>query len=868
MADLFPTSSVSPPTTTTTAAHTGSASAVSGKKAHHTQQPRIRRRNRLITSCLECRRRKLKCDKQQPCTNCTKSARQCVFIAPGLDPEAQARLAEVKEKMGMLERTLEKDVARRSSSKSASGSAIGSLDTPVLPGQEGPHSEEEEEDTRDLETNRLSTEDAAYYEDEGNDDIVDLGISMGKLRITERIGGFVRPKFSEELAQALKYIPKTNTQNPFSAEGQSSWMSPSPNYVAPTSSFFFAPGVEKTTLMNYLPAKVLVDKLIAHYWDAVHVIARMVHRPSFERQYEAFWDNVSNGVEPRISFQAVVFAALLSSVISMSEEKVLKDFGVGKHGLVDNFKQGTESALARANFLRTTKLETLQAFVMYLIPLCRAEVSRAHSALTGTVIRLAECMGLHRDPSQWSSSPVEIHLRRLIWYQICFLDLRTCEATGPRPQIRREEYDTKFPLNVEDADLERENPPTTDANYFTDMTITRMRLECYEMHRLLWIERPKLETKKITLTSLLSRIQAFKAAMEKTYLPMFNKTVPLHVVAMEMYGILSDRLYIMILQKFASSDRLRMPERLRDILISTCVLILEHSMAIEEQPALASWAWYVGALHQYHTSLLLLSEMYSGRRDEIVEARVWRCLDYVFDLPAGLLGLEKCRFLLEELVGRTSMFQHLRRTRAPTNMPAPGQRTYNVEETRRQSEPEIHEKSVSAVPGSSGFAAVNSNSNSTMEPGPSQAQPRPPDAHFVGRLANIANMDFVNMDIGTPSLSADPTGATGPYNFSDYPPPGPPPGMISAGNGNSNVNIAPTLSPGHTGDSSGGHAPMAGATGGSPMDAIPDIDWNEWERLFGGAEMSAGNIFIPPYTFPQFEPGELQWPTRGGSCLQ
>lgn len=29
--------------------------------------------------------------------------------------------------------------------------------------------------------------------------------------------------------------------------------------------------------------------------------------------------------------------------------------------------EGTEAALARANFLSTTKLETLQAFVMYMV---------------------------------------------------------------------------------------------------------------------------------------------------------------------------------------------------------------------------------------------------------------------------------------------------------------------------------------------------------------------------------------------------------------------------------------------------------------------------------------------------------------------
>jgi hypothetical protein len=119
--------------------------------------------------------------------------------------------------------------------------------------------------------------------------------------------------------------------------------------------------------MTYLPAKPLVDKLIAHYWDAVHAIARTVHRPSFERQYERFWANIEADVEPRISFQAVVFAALLSSIISMPEPKVLSTFRVDKQSLVDNFRQGTEGALARANFLRTTKIETLQAFVMYLV---------------------------------------------------------------------------------------------------------------------------------------------------------------------------------------------------------------------------------------------------------------------------------------------------------------------------------------------------------------------------------------------------------------------------------------------------------------------------------------------------------------------
>ena len=75
--------------------------------------PRIRRRNRMITSCLECRRRKLKCNKSQPCSNCLKFGRDCIFLAPALDQATQLKLTEIKEKVGSLERLLERDVAKQ-----------------------------------------------------------------------------------------------------------------------------------------------------------------------------------------------------------------------------------------------------------------------------------------------------------------------------------------------------------------------------------------------------------------------------------------------------------------------------------------------------------------------------------------------------------------------------------------------------------------------------------------------------------------------------------------------------------------------------------------------------------------------------------
>ncbi|EAT78080.2 hypothetical protein SNOG_14540 [Parastagonospora nodorum SN15] len=715
----------------------------------------------------------------------------------GLDAEAQRKLAEVKEKMGDLERSLEEDVLRRSQEESYSD-------------------QEEDEDTRDLNPSNFISEDAVYYEGDADDDMVDLGIAMGRVRITERIGGLVRPRFADEMAQALKELPKSEhpRPNPVLEQDPREWLAPSRDYVAPSSSFFFAPGIEKTSLTTFLPSRSMVDKLIAHYWEAVHVVAKAVHRPSFERQLENFWSNVTAGIEPRLSFQAVVFAALLSSIVSMPESRVTAEFGVDKHSLVDNFRSGTESALARANFLRTTKMETLQAFVMYLIVLCRSEVSRAHSALTGTVIRLAECMGLHRDPSIYSTSPVEIQVRRTLWYQICFLDLRTSEATGPRPQIRHDDYDTRFPLNLDDEDLDRaENGDDTvdarkDSKQFTDATLVRMRFECYEMHRFLWSERPKLDQRrangerKVTLVSLLARVQSFKAAMEKIYLPMLRKGEPSHALASEIYGILSDRFYILLLQKYLSSAR-KMPDRLRQLVMSAAVSDPRaFDGYLNSNPALSMYSW-------------------------TVSGDVWTLLSAFH--PGGS-NIEKTRYILEELVEKSRIYAGMKRVRVPNNMPQPQPRKHTPGYKAREQEERARSGSVpsdfSSPPGSNqhlstGYAAQRTPSPQAtritpQQPNLSQRLPNQAAISFPGAIPEV---DWGTLDLPTDTLNLQqPVPQSSLFNFNEYVPT---PSAASQATANT------LLHPGSDGSSpnTAAYGAYGAATDTSPMDVMNEIDW-------------------------------------------
>lgn len=152
----------------------------------------------MITSCLECRRRKLRCDKSHPCTNCTKNTRDCVFLAPALDSASQMKLTEIKEKMGSLERVLEQDVARK-----------GARQTAWKADPEGEQVDFSPEPEDQLEPTPLAVSDAVY-DDDADNDLADLGFAMGRMRLSDRIGGFVRPKMTEEVGLfiGLPYVWK------------------------------------------------------------------------------------------------------------------------------------------------------------------------------------------------------------------------------------------------------------------------------------------------------------------------------------------------------------------------------------------------------------------------------------------------------------------------------------------------------------------------------------------------------------------------------------------------------------------------------------------------------------------------------------
>lgn len=454
---------------------------------------------------------------------------------------------------------------------------------------------------------------------------------------------------------------------PTSPGNPEDFLGPGPTYIAPGAGFIFGDVGNKKNLMDFLPSKVAADSLLDQYLKSVHYIYRVVHWPSFQVQYDNFWTNVLLGIEPAASIQALVFSIMFSAVASMDDLDIAAIFSRSKRAVLTNFQTATEVALCKAHFLRSTKLEVIQALVIYLIPMCRNEMSRAHSVLVAMAIRLGECMGLHRDPTDvFGASAVESHVRRTVWYQLCFLDMRTTDAQGPRPAIRRDDYDTKFPYNINDADLLSANPQDSDTAW-TDMTISRMRFECVEMHRVLFIDRQRLEKKQISLTHVLGKIESFRKAMEAKYHPIFDPAVPIKNYARMVMEILLLRMHIGVLHRYHNSVSSRIPDRLRQIILTSGTQITENAVKLETMPEFKAWRWCAGAYQQYHVAFLLLVEIFAFPMRKEAD-RIWNCLDYVFETDQKLSRAQKGRIILTELRNKIAVYRDIRKIRAPVSM--------------------------------------------------------------------------------------------------------------------------------------------------------------------------------------------------------
>ena len=197
-------------------------------------------------------------------------------------------------------------------------------------------------------------------------------------------------------------------------------------------------------------------------------------------------------------------------------------------------------------------------------------------------------MGLHTDSETVGITPVRTHVRRMIWHQLSILDVRTTEAQGPYPVMRTEFVTARFPLNVDDDELEQANPPKEDAKRWTEMTLTRIRMECNEFIRSVYMDRNLVEKKVITITAVLGKIKKFRDDMQTKYHPLMNDQIPVQRYARLVMEVSIRRTYAMLLHRYHMSVDVKIPGKLKYISLLHTTLTKRHQIVYEK------YSWILG----------------------------------------------------------------------------------------------------------------------------------------------------------------------------------------------------------------------------------------------------------------------------------
>ncbi|KAF5572144.1 C6 transcription factor, partial [Fusarium pseudocircinatum] len=196
---------------------------------------------------------------------------------------------------------------------------------------------------------------------------------------------------------------------------------------------------------------------------------------------------VAHSVEDIHPFEPLALAVFYSAINSLSAEDVMLQFSIEKETLLSQFQHGVHAGLQRENFLTTPSIEVLQAFVLLLTCQSREDDMAKTWALLGLAHKMALSQGLHREPSLFTSTGmdvVQVEIRRRLWHQICHLDYRSAESMGQEPTISDEDFTTFLPRNVSDENLvEGALEGISSAPGFTDMTVHLIRLHGHHCFR-------------------------------------------------------------------------------------------------------------------------------------------------------------------------------------------------------------------------------------------------------------------------------------------------------------------------------------------------------------------------------------------------
>ncbi|KAE8420586.1 hypothetical protein BDV36DRAFT_99505 [Aspergillus pseudocaelatus] len=363
-------------------------------------------------SCLCCHRRKVRCDRGVPCTNCARAGWTCVY--PSRDTGDGSRrvtsLQAITDRLDRLEEIL-LDIRQ----------SQGRQDAP---------------DDNHLVTPELKAKTPTALDP--------------------------RPSKPWELllgnGQRVHYVNNSNLKDLLHDEDHMrppstdhATVSPAEHGVSRSGSDRLAKSpVDAASSLHHLhPEPRDALQLWALYVKNVDPVSKILHIPTAQ---SAIIATILDSKQAGKSMSALTFAIYFAALTSITEQDAA-ELSLDRAQLLEHFKRGLGHILVGTELLNQPDMPALQALAIFLTSLRVHETGRGVWVLNGIAIRLAQSIGLHRDGTSLNLTPFESEIRLRLWWHLCVLDARSPEDHGFELTGDLLNHGPRLPLNVNDDQL-------------------------------------------------------------------------------------------------------------------------------------------------------------------------------------------------------------------------------------------------------------------------------------------------------------------------------------------------------------------------------------------------------------------------------
>ncbi|KAL2262025.1 hypothetical protein VTK26DRAFT_2693 [Humicola hyalothermophila] len=226
-----------------------------------------------------------------------------------------------------------------------------------------------------------------------------------------------------------------------------------------------------------VPPEETARRLVDGYFRTFESVYRILHRPSFWQGYRKYWENPGSA---NLAF--VVQLQLCMAIGSCFQD----DAAVLRRSVAQwVYEAQIWLALLRGNQRANIAILQTMCLLHLAKEICGVE-GDASWISAGSLLRTAMYLGLHRDPDHLPNLSVfNAEMRRRLWATILEIVLQSSLDSGAPPLLALSDFDTRPPSNYDDDQLsengELQPMPPRPPSVFTQTTIQIALLRSYPL---------------------------------------------------------------------------------------------------------------------------------------------------------------------------------------------------------------------------------------------------------------------------------------------------------------------------------------------------------------------------------------------------